>query len=66
MRPDEQIVVLIVVPSRTFFSFYRSTLNMATVKVILRTQKVNAKGESPLYLRISRHRKASFISLGIM
>src|SRR5215831_9194871 len=38
---------------------------MATVKVILRREKLNLNGESPLYLRIIKDRKAKFISLGI-
>jgi integrase len=36
---------------------------MATVKVILRLQKANKKGEAPLYLRITKDRKPQFISL---
>ncbi len=39
---------------------------MATVKVILREDKLNTKtGEAPLYLRIIKDRKSKFISLGI-
>ncbi len=39
---------------------------MATVKVILRENKLNSKtGVAPLYLRIIKDRKAKFISLGI-
>jgi len=36
---------------------------MASTKVILRTDKKNTKGESPLYLRIIKHRKSHLISL---
>lgn len=39
---------------------------MATsYKVILKKDKVNAKGEMPLYLRIIAQRKSSFMALGI-
>jgi len=38
---------------------------MASIKVILRIQKKNSRGESPLYLRIISQRKASFMSLKI-
>ncbi len=39
---------------------------MATVKVILRENKLNPKtGVAPLYLRIIKDRKAKFISLGV-
>ena len=38
---------------------------MATVKVILKANKVDEKGEMPLYLRITKNRKAKFISIGI-
>jgi len=38
---------------------------MASTKLILRTDKKNKKGESPLFLRIIKHRKSSFVFLGI-
>jgi hypothetical protein len=38
---------------------------MATVKLMLKQNKVNGKGEMPLYIRIITGRKAKFISLGI-
>jgi site-specific recombinase XerD len=39
---------------------------MATVKVVLRENKLNPKtGVAPLYLRIIKDRKAKFISLGV-
>ena len=38
---------------------------MATVKVLLRMNKLNEKGVAPLYLRLIKDRKAKFISLGI-
>ncbi|MEI6683799.1 MAG: site-specific integrase [Bacteroidota bacterium] len=38
---------------------------MASIKVILRTSKKNGKGECPLYLRLIRHRKANFVSIGL-
>ena len=38
---------------------------MATIKVLLRTNKLNEKGLAPLYLRIIKDRKAKFISLAI-
>lgn len=40
-------------------------MNMATVKVLLRMNKLNEKGLAPLYLRLIKNRKAKFISLGI-
>src|SRR5271157_481049 len=40
-------------------------MNMATIKVLLRTSKLNEKGLAPLYLRLIKDRKAKFISLGI-
>lgn len=38
---------------------------MATVKIMLKSEKANKKGEVPLYLRLIKDRKAKFISLGI-
>lgn len=38
---------------------------MATVKVLLKENKVNKNGEMPIYLRIIKDRKAKFISTGI-
>ncbi|NEM96988.1 site-specific integrase [Pontibacter burrus] len=38
---------------------------MATVKILLKTEKANAQGEVPLYLRIIKNRAAKYISLGI-
>jgi Site-specific recombinase XerD len=40
-------------------------MNMATVKVLLRTSKLNEQGLAPLYLRLIKDRKAKFISLKI-
>ena len=40
-------------------------MNMATVKVLLRMNKLNEKGLAPLYLRITKDRKAKFLSIGI-
>jgi site-specific recombinase XerD len=37
---------------------------MATIKVILKKEKMDINGEAPLYLRIIKDRKTSFISLG--
>lgn len=37
---------------------------MATVKLILRTQQADRNGESPLYIRVIKDRKARFISTG--
>jgi integrase/recombinase XerD len=39
---------------------------MASVTLILKENKVNEKGEKPLYIRIIKGRKAKFISLGIL
>ncbi len=38
---------------------------MATVTLLLKENKVNEKGELPLYIRIIKGRKAKFIYLGI-
>ena len=38
---------------------------MATLKLTLRTQKLNNSGKAPLYLRITNNRKVQFLSLGI-
>ncbi len=38
---------------------------MATVKVMLKENKVNERGEMPVYIRITKDRKARFMSLGI-
>lgn len=38
---------------------------MANVKLVLRRHKMTTKGEVPLYIRITHHRKTKFISLGI-
>lgn len=37
---------------------------MSTIKVVLKKEKANVKGEAPLYIRIIKNRKAKFISLG--
>jgi len=37
---------------------------MASVKLILRTDKLNSKEEAPLYIRLIKDRKTRFISLG--
>ncbi len=38
---------------------------MATVKVLMKMNKLNEHGLAPLYLRLIKNRKAKFISLGI-
>lgn len=38
---------------------------MSTVKVLQRMNKLNEKGLAPLYLRLTKDRKAKFISLGL-
>jgi len=38
---------------------------MASTKLILRTDKMNSQEESPLFLRITKHRKSHYVSLGI-
>jgi hypothetical protein len=38
---------------------------MASTKIILRTDKANSKGLSPLYLRIIKHRKSSVVAIGL-
>jgi integrase/recombinase XerD len=38
---------------------------MASVKLIFKTEKANAVGEVPLYLRITKDRKSRYVSLGI-
>ncbi len=39
---------------------------MVTVKILFREDKINSKEESPLYLRITKHRKSKYIALGIL
>ena len=36
-----------------------------SIKVLLKANKINAQGKSPLYLRLIKNRKTKFISLGI-
>jgi len=38
---------------------------MATTKILLKTEKENKNGKSPLYLRIIQDRKPTYISLGV-
>ncbi|MCF6364931.1 MAG: site-specific integrase [Bacteroidales bacterium] len=38
---------------------------MSSVKIILKKNKINSKGEAPLYIRIIKNRKTKFISLGV-
>ncbi|MFN6329722.1 MAG: Arm DNA-binding domain-containing protein, partial [Chitinophagales bacterium] len=38
---------------------------MASIKLILRNDKVGKTGEAPLYLRLIKDRKTKFISLGV-
>ena len=39
--------------------------NMATTRIVLRKSKLNKRGLAPLYIRISKNKKSSFISTGI-
>jgi len=36
-----------------------------TINFILRTERANARGECPIYIRITHNRKSSYLSLGI-
>ncbi|MBY0426912.1 MAG: site-specific integrase [Cytophagales bacterium] len=38
---------------------------MSSIRIVIRTQKTNAAGEAPLWLRVTQHRKSHYISLGI-
>jgi integrase/recombinase XerD len=38
---------------------------MATVKILLRTEKADALGEAPLYIRLIKNRVVKYISLGV-
>ena len=38
---------------------------MATVKAVIREDKINSKNEAPIYLRITKNRKTTFVSLQI-
>jgi len=38
---------------------------MSSIKIILKKNKINSKGEAPLYIRIIKNRKTKFISLGV-
>lgn len=55
------IVVPLVVP----ILFTLKIIIMASVTLLLKENKVNEKGEMPLYIRIIKGRKTKFISLGI-
>ncbi|MEM0998621.1 MAG: site-specific integrase [Bacteroidota bacterium] len=37
---------------------------MATIKVLIRTEKTKKNGEAPLYIRLTQDRKSKYISLG--
>lgn len=41
------------------------TKNMASIAKILRLDKVNKKGEAPIYFRIIKHRKVRYIATGV-
>jgi len=45
--------------------FLQNSTAMATIKLILRTDKENSSGECPLYLRIIKNRKINYISMGL-
>jgi integrase/recombinase XerD len=38
---------------------------MASVKILLRKDKLNSRGECPLFLRIIKNRKSSYIAIGL-
>ena len=38
---------------------------MATVKAVIREDKINSKNEAPIYLRVTKNRKTTFVSLQI-
>jgi integrase/recombinase XerD len=38
---------------------------MATVKILLKTEKADASGKAPIYIRLIKDRKPKYISLGI-
>ncbi|NGP87575.1 site-specific integrase [Fodinibius halophilus] len=38
---------------------------MATINFILRTERANARGEAPIYVRVTHNRKSRYLSLGI-
>lgn len=38
---------------------------MASVKVVLKEEKINKAGEAPLYLRITKDRKPRYVSIGL-
>lgn len=38
----------------------------SSVKIVWRTEKMNSKGEAPLYLRIIKNRKPKYIALGVI
>lgn len=43
---------------------YSKGKNMATTRIVLRKSKLNKRGLAPLYIRITKNKKSSFISTG--
>ena len=39
---------------------------MVSVKIIRRLEKINERGQAPLYIRIIKDRKPKYISLGVL
>jgi len=61
------MLYLKVVPFHYFLIFasnFKYTI-MATIKIVLRDNKVDKSGKAPLYLRVTKDRKSRFISIGI-
>ena len=38
---------------------------MASIKLVLRTQQEDATGQSPIYIRLIKDRKAKFVATGV-
>lgn len=45
--------------------FYQCSTNMASFKIVIRGDRVNSRGESPLYLRITHNRKKRYLKLDL-
>lgn len=65
MRYNWPFVVPIVVPISINLLLLLKITKMASVKVLLRENKIKKNGEIPIYLRIIKNRRTQFISLGI-
>lgn len=47
-----------------YMYLYSKGKQMATTRIVLRKSKLNKRGLAPLYIRITKNKKSSFISTG--